>query len=322
MSALTRMFRKRREKDAIADVQEGKLYKIINTCSIIGLFIAVGIIVLMMTKTIELSSTMIGIVGAIAIVCFGCILALPWIRKLEAGEFKVLSIVFLSIVGAVVILWVVCDIVIISSYKSIKDLVVNGDKFTESQTLDLISGLLSSINFLKVAVFLTLQFSVASFVATAITKYRKTMIPFQAIAYASYGIVDFWFSGFIFSVKINSDVKSVNGGDFFDVLGQIFSVNTEFINFLISKVMITILILAIAYVTISNIIIKKQDQRRIQNATEDLAHGKLIQRTNDAEPVQTETAEEKLEKLKTMFEKNLITQEEYEQKRAKILEDM
>ena len=36
----------------------------------------------------------------------------------------------------------------------------------------------------------------------------------------------------------------------------------------------------------------------------------------------SQTAEDKLEKLKSMFEKELITKEEYEAKRAEILKDL
>ncbi len=321
MSALTRMFRRNQEK---APVDGGKLYKIINTCSIVGLFVAVGLVVLMIMGTINCTSSIVGIVAAIAILCFSCILALPWIRKIENNEFKVLSYVFLGIVAASCLLWIISDIVIISEYKAIRAASAKSD-LTDEESAKLLSSILATINFLKASIFISIQFSVASFIATGITKYKKTMLPFQVIAYVSYLFCDFWFSGFLFSVNINSNIKKLQAEGLDDMINRIFSVNEKLLNFLTSKAMITIFVLAIAYVIIANAIIKRQEQRRIKNASEDIATGKVAVVGNDniqEEQIVSETPEEKLEKLKTMFEKELITKEEYETKKNDILKDM
>ena len=161
MSALTRMFRKNQEK---APVDGGKLYKIINTCSIVGLFVTVGLVVLMIMGTIKCTSSVVGIVAAIAILCFSCVLALPWIRKIENNEFKVLSYVFLGIVALSCLLWIISDIVIISQYKVIKAASLK-DELTNEESTKLFNSLVSSLNYLKTAVFISIQFSVVSFVA-------------------------------------------------------------------------------------------------------------------------------------------------------------
>ena len=319
MGALARHLRNRRENPKPSG---GKIYKMVNMTSIFGVFVAVGFLVLMITKTIPWSSNAIGIVAAIAILCFSCILALPWIRKIENKEYKTLSYVFLGLVAACCVLWIVSDIVIISQYKSIKTLITDRS-LTDEQVIDIVSNLFSSLNFLKVAIFITIQFSVASFVATAVTKYGRTMILFQAIAYASYAFVDFWFSGLLFTFSINSNLKEMRDID--AGIKQVFSFNEGFFGFLTGKVVLTILILAVVYVAISNAIMKRQDRRKLSTILEDIGEDgsikeeKIIETSSD-EPV--ETIEEKLEKLKNMYEKNLITQEEYEQKKSDLLKDM
>lgn len=314
------------KKHSAPKPEGGKYYRLVNTCSIVGLFVAVGIIVLMIFEMIPWSSTMVGLIAAVAILCFSCILALPWIRKIEQNEFKILSYVFLGIVGLSCILWLISDIVIISEYKAIKAASLK-EELTNEESQKLITGVLKTINFLKASVFISIQFSVASFIATGITKYRKTMIPFQAIAYVSYLFCDFWFSSFLFTVNINSNISGIHAENFGDTLNQVFVVNEGFLNFLTGKVMVTLFGLAITYVIISNAIIKRQEQTRLKHTADDIAYGRL--KSAETEPIApvaatevSETPEDKLAKLKKMYDSELITKEEYETKKSEILKDM
>lgn len=296
----------------------GKWYKIINTSSVIGLFVAVGLLVLMITGFIGWSSAMVGLTLGIAIVCFCCILALPWVRRLEKGEFKIMSYVFLGLVTLCCILWVIADIIIIKQYRNIR-LASNGG-FTDEETAAFTKSLLHSLNYFKFTTFITIQFSVASFVAAVIIKLRKNMLVLQGVAYASYAICDFWISGLLLSISVKSNAKF---GDSL-VLDEIFSVNSGFLKFLASKAMLTILLLAIAYVIVSNVIIKKQEQRMIKNANEQAIYGSGEKGSKEEvalEPAK-ESVEIKLEKLKKMFENDLISKEEYEAKKSEILKDL
>ena len=151
------------------------------------------------------------------------------------------------------------------------------------------------------------------------------MIPFQAIAYASYAFVDFWVSGFLFSFAINSNLKEFKGIGLDKALKEIFYFNREFFNFLTNKVVLTILFLAVAYVIISNAITKRQDNRKLRTILEDMTEDGNIRdiQPQEVKPAEVvDTVEDKLAKLKTMYEKELITKEEYEEKKSKILEDM
>lgn len=310
------VFSKRKQKS-----QGGKIYKIINNVSIVGLFLAVTLFVLMIMGTIGWSSEMVGFVLAIAILCFSMILALPWVRKLEQGEFKVLSNVFLGLVTVCCILWITADVVIIKEYKTIK--YMSSVQATDDENRRFLKGLLGSLNYLKATLFITIQFSVASFIATSITKLRNSMIPFQAITYSAYGFCDFWISGILLSLRIKSNI------DFSDdvAVNDIFSTNQGLLKFLVSRTVITILVIAIAYVIISAAIMKRQEAKRINNATEDLVYGDkkdaVLEQNTEAEPQKyVETPDEKLASLKKMLDNNLITKEEYDKKKSEILKDM
>lgn len=312
------LFSKRTAKQNNLKPEGGKIYKIVNSCAIVGLFVAVGIFVLMVTGTIEWSSAMVGFTLAIAIICFCCLLALPWVRKLEQGDFKIMAYVFLGLVALCCILWVIADIIVIKQYRAIK-YALNND-ITGEESEKFAKGLLSALNYLKFTTFVTIQFSVASFIASVIIKLRKTLIPFQAIAYASYAVCDFWISGLMLSIKINADVSFSDGSLKF---GDVFSANEGFIKFLVSKAMLTVLLLAIAYVVISNVVIKKQEQRRMKNAAEDLTFDSTTAKAQEqTAETKVETPEDKLASLKKMYDSELITKEEYETKKAEILKDM
>ena len=89
--------------------------------------------------------------------------------------------------------------------------------------------------------------------------------------------------------------------------------------------MLTILFLAVAYVIISNAITKRQDNRKLRTILEDMTEDGNIRdiQPQEVKPAEVvDTVEDKLAKLKTMYEKELITKEEYEEKKSKILEDM
>lgn len=304
------------KKEKAAKNEGGKIYRLVNNISIVGLFLAVTLLILMIMKVIAWSSGMVGFVLAIAIVCFCLILALPWVRKLEKNQFKILSYVFLGLVGLCCILWVIADIVIIKE--------VNAIKRASNNTIDeteFLKGLVGSLRYLKTTLFITIQFSVASFVASSITKFRKTMIPFQAITYSAYAVCDFWISGLMFCLRIKSNIDFSKSVD----IGDVFSANSKLLKFLVSKPMITVLLIAIAYVIIAGAIIKRQESRRVKNATEDLTFGGSDAEASEYNASQSkpiESAEDKLLSLKKMLDNGLITEDEYNNKKAEILKDM
>ena len=305
MGALSRWLRRRDEN--YIDHKGGKVYKTVNTLSMIGIFVAVALIVMAITGVMKLSSTLTGIIVAIAILCMYCMMALPWVRRIEKNEWKKTSIVFLGLIIVNCILWLVADILVISVYKQL-----TAEISASAVSEDVLLKTLRTLNYFKVSVIITLQASFAMFVANYITKYQGRMIPFQVIAYVSYLVVDAWLTLFLLSIKINSNPIAVE-----NVLG----LNLELLEFLISKITITIFILAVLYVSISKGIVNRMDAGRQRAIAEDvLDAAEKIDNKNPEE--KTLTPEGKLAKFKAMFEADLISKEEYEQKRAEILKDM
>ena len=91
--------------------------------------------------------------------------------------------------------------------------------------------------------------------------------------------------------------------------------------------MIALLVIACLYVIISNAVVKSQERRRTQRVAEEYVTGTLATESgepsadvpNSESPAQT--PEEKLKRLKNMKDEGLITDEEYEQKKAEVMKD-
>ena len=303
MSALTKFLRKRREKQAMQSEPDSMLYRTISMAAILGSFVIAGLLVLAITKVFAMNSTIFGLLGTLGFLCIGCLLILPWIKKLEKGEFKKTSIVFLCCVGVCVLLWIISLWMGVGIYNKIRD-GVGSDK-----------ELFNTLNFVKGTLIVSLQFMVVSVVATCATRYQKTLLLFQGITYLSYAYLDFYFTFFLACVQINYESKKIGISDSVSFLGNRF--------------VITILILALVYVVIANAIMKRVEMRKSQNAMEEMykmssnidEYKEKINSVTQDQP-QEKTVEERLAELKTMLDKELITKEEYEKKKEEILKDI
>ncbi len=265
--------------------QDSKLYRTISTISIIGLFVCVVLFVFGIMQIIKFNAILIGIIGTIGCLCLGCVLMLPWIRRLEHKELKVVSLVFIGLNALVPILWIASIWIIIGVSKQ--------GSFS-----------VGLANFLKTVLIISLQFIVASYIATGITKYKKTMIVFQTIAYACYLYVDFIFTYLFCCIKFGGEsLVSISSG----------------ITLLSSVWIWAIFVIALIFMGIANGIMYRSDLRKIRNAAED-----VYVKETDKEKTNDEKAnvEEQLSKLKELLDKNLITEEEYNKKRSDIIDKM
>lgn len=274
------------------------LYGIIQTISIVGLFLAVGLIVLATTDVLHMSTGLIQFVGIIAVICLCGLMSLVWARNLERGKQKIVSIVFLSIIGAVCLLWVIAICVVMG-------LIRKGDAATDKE-------LVNSLRFIKIVLIISVQFICGTTIGSVITRYGKSMIVFQVIMYISNIVVDLYVSCWLFLFKINNGEVS-------------FATESGLFTILTSKGMITIAVLAIVYVSLSNSIIKRVELKRqkyqIENYGDKIDKKEAEQQEQaNAQPVKDN--KQKLVELKSMLDDGLITQEEYDEKRKKLLEEM
>lgn len=282
-------------KKKISQENENNIYKLISNIAIIGIFVSVAILVLGISKIFKFNSFVFGIVATIAIISIACWLVLPWIKRLGDEKYKKISLVFISLIVICAVLWIISVYMIIHIYIEVK-----ADKNT-------VSSLVRTLKFVKVTLIISLQFLMASLIAETIMRYKNRMIVFQIITYASNLYFDFFITFILCCMSVNAE----NGIKFSD--------NVKLVT---NKFAIVLFVLAVIYMIISNAIVKKQEEKRVaraMNQNYNLEGDKKI----DGETVAQENSpEQRLELLKNMFDKNLITQEEYDKKREEILKDM
>lgn len=274
----------------------GKLYKIISSIAIIGIFAAAGLLVLAFTNSLPLSAISFGFVFSVAVICLGAISTLPWIRRFENNDNKKIATAFLIVIGVCVLLWLICVWLGIIIYKRAQ------------ADIESLNAAIVLIWIIKITLLISIQLVVSSTITNVLLKYKKTMIPFQIITYASHLYIDFYLTYLIICLGVNSSGPYVMEG----------------ISFLGHKATWVLLILAFVYSIISSSILRSIEVKKMRNeAKEAAANG-----TNDAAAPKQEAAktsdtpQQKLENLKKMYDQELITKEEYEQKRSEILKDL
>lgn len=281
------------------------LYKFLNSTSIVTTFLAATVIVLVITRALPFDPALIDLVSAVIIACVACLMCLPWAKHLEKQELKVYAIVFLSFIGACSIFWILSVVLAVNMFQG----AFNGAN---------IGDYVKTLRFIQLSVLITAQLITSNFVAINILRFKKRYLPWQIIAYISFVFIDFYISYFI-SCLFPSQETGIG-----------ISPNAEL---LISKAMITIIVLAIAYVIIALSVIRNLEMRRLGYVRRRGRFGRYY--WEPAIPLQAEVeeekpepkkenagAEEKLEKIKKLLDSGMITQEEYEEKRKKIIEDI
>ncbi len=282
-------------------IQGGKLYRIIYTISLLGLFLAAGLLVVGIMNGF-LTAGLSLFLAIIAIVCLCCTLSLYWIRYIEKKRYTKVSIAMLSLLGLAAILWVSIAIIIYSMY-------VQGKAGTLGEPK-------ARMTFIQIALILSFQIFEALMITSTIIRYKKNYMVFQIIMYVSNLFVDFWFSTLFSCFNFTGTGK------------QVF--NLDAVKFLTTKGMITTLVLFIVYVIICNSVLKSIETRRSRNLSQDVYESEDIVPAGNEDDVQLKkvetkkekSVEEKLSDLKNLLEKNLITEEEYNQKKAEIIKDL
>ena len=320
---------KEEKKDLI---KSGKVTKFLTQTSILGLFAVAGVIVLLITGALGKASDNRGLILFLALfgfICLASILATPWVRNLERDKYKVLSWIFVGFLAFCLVLWFIASFVV----NGLINRVVAGT-ITDTYAFN-------TIVFVRIVLIITLQFVAANFIASNILRYGKKMIAFQGIAYFSYLYIDIWLScllGVIALVK--KDGK-------YDV-----GINGELATFVFTRWVWTLAIIALVWVIVSNTIINSTNKngelranagydrygRVRRRGLSNRILGSLIdraQRQYEDEEIEEEEkaakkeaeapkddAQAKLAKLKEMYEQGLLTKEEYDEKRQKLIDTL
>lgn len=155
--------------------------------------------------------------------------------------------------------------------------------FTESQQLIF-------IKFIKILAIITMQVSVANFMALNIIKYKKNYLPFQVIMYASNIFIDFWVSYLMIGITLDLETG--------------LHINNA-VSCLFNQPLLTIFIVSAVFVVLSNSILKVIEQKSIKNASQKI--------------LDNDDIEKNLKKLDDLYNSNLISKEDYDSRKNDIL---
>lgn len=267
-----------------------KLYRIIQTISIIGMFVSAALAIAMIFYTQLYSPGLLATVLSILVVSVSCTTILPWIKQYSKGEYKILCYVMFAITIASCVLWII-DVIV-------------GVTMVSTETSSL-----AQLRFLKVSLIITFQFVVASTIASFYIKYRKTMVAFQVITYISNLYIDFYGSYALACVRITNDGLKFVGNA----------------NFVTNKLAIMFAVIALSFVVISSVVIRSMDKRKQKDALAPMFGSQENQpkvAQNNTQQNDGKSVQEKLKELKSMLDSNLITEEEYAKKRDELIDQL
>ena len=272
------------------------LFKILQNVAIVGLFLLMGIGVLIGVGVIEYSVIVIQWNVIVALIFLGVLLALPWAKYIEKKEYKIVSIVFLTLALVCIVLWIISTFVVCSHI--------------EAGTIS--AGL---INLMRITLIISLQMIISTIIGSFVIKYKSKYIPFQAITYLGLAFIDFY------AVTLLVATRFVGGE---------LVVSEKMQQLLFNKTTLGILLVAFIYIIAAFVIVYGSKKRSIRNRLlsprdryrRDLGLIDVYEEEEEETQPDAPDAEKQLEKLKAMLDKNLITKEEYDAKRKEVIDKM
>lgn len=266
---------------------------LIVSLAIVVLFIAIGLLILGFRGIVPFNTGTLLAIFTLFIVSGAALLAMPWVRRLQNGRYKIVSWVYLGLLILCAIFWLIVTFLLVKNFH----------KLGEDA-----AWVIRIINFTKFTLIYTMNYSIASLIATNIIKYGKRMIPFQVILYASNLFVDLYFTFLFCCIHFNSD--------------SFVSVDWGKIQLLRNPIVTTIFLIAFVYMIVANAIAIRIERRRLRYAgNDDDTSNEAFDGQKQQKPAER-TTQEKLAELKSMLDQNLISQEEYDQKKNDLLSKM
>lgn len=294
--------REKREEKKAAKAQgttQANAYNILGWFAFFGIFALVGLLSLGITGILPMTPGPIISMAIILILLIGSILEMQWIKYLKEPKRKVVAIVFMVAIGVCVALWVVSVAMLYFVLKS---------------KAGLEAGMNYVVPVMQASIVVSLQLVVASLIANTVLKYGKNLLIIQIVAYISHAFVDFYLSFLVCCV-------TVTGG-----------FNEKLFGFLAHPTMIAIGVLALLYALLSRSILKKlssgKETKMVLGDDGKFKEVPVIEEKPAPAAAPTATAEEKktvkarLAELKSLLDDGIITQEEYDQKKADIISKM
>lgn len=272
-------------------MKKSTLEKVFIAVPIAIAFVVVGLIVLAITGTLSFSRPVIDLLIILGIIAFGMLSCMLPVKMLAKDKKNIPAWVIIGLTGLVCLLW----IIFVFIGQGVID-AITGETF-EAVAL---KGIWV---YTQITIFLTIQTGMVSLVVSNIYVFKKTMIPFQVVMYLSNLIVDVWFTILVFGISINDSGFNFGANFLWD-----------------SKFILTLFILALAFTILSSAILKGIQKRRQRLMT--MEDHSMYEKNAMKEPKQTDSIEDRIKKLDDLKAKGVITQEEYDAKRSKLIEDL
>ena len=219
---------------------------------------------------------------------------MPWAKRLRMHNYGTISKIFIYLCATLCGLLIISDIFIIN-------IVVTSKTLEQS---------IFQINFIKWVLIFVIQFSIFSTIVNSYLQFSKDRLPLQILSGIAYIVFDVYATTIIIAVSISKE----DG----------FSFNNSVMNYLFSKPMITLLVIA-CFIFATSLIWFSALKIHSKKSGVNIDRRKYIEKDNqNKEENQKEQSviETKLEELNSMYEKKLITEDEYNQKRKDILDKL
>lgn len=275
-------------------MKKSKIERLMTIIPISLAFVIVGVLVLGVLKVLPLNRFIIDTLLILGILCFGCISCLPATRILtKEKEFKhhIYAYVIIGLTGLSCLLWIIFVFV--------------GQDFINAISSGTYTGNLGILTYAKIVVFITVQTSIANMLISNVYTFKKEYLAFQIIMYISNFIVDLWLTIAIMSLNYVGDSLEFTANWLFD-----------------SKFIWTIFSLALAFSILAGAILKSIIKKRTRDITLDQQTILKTIQDNNIQIQQEPSIEDRIKKLDELKEKGILTEEEYANKKAKILEEI
>ncbi len=293
--------------------QRSKWYRALRTAVIIAAVLAATLLVLCFMVESLRRAPLFKFVFIVFALCIGGAMCLPWITQLDRenrlakkGErspawHRYVIYAFFGLIGVCIALWIVSVFVI-------GDGILAKMLDPEKNGTDITAG---AFVFLRIALILTLQAVAGTVIAVGILRFGKKYMGLRAVMYLAVAYLDVWLSWLIASVTF----AGLEAGTVYPVQNTVLWV---------------IAVLAAVGLAAAGGIFYGQVRRKeielfLKGDIEKLTGGdvELIDaRADGRDPSRGRDLDGRLEKLKSLREKDLITEEEYENKRKEILDKM
>lgn len=263
-------------------------FKILSNISLYLTLIAISwaIVEAMMNNFNKINGLCICILFIIAFICF---VSLPWVKRILSNpKISILFLIFSGVIGLLMI--ILSTLVFLGK---------NGEII---------------YNLLKIILIVCIQFFIMSSITNSYFKYKKDRISLQIIHCLCYAYFDFYVSTLIININFSGD-----------------GYNSSVYKKLMSTPFLQIFVVSIVVFTVSKLwfkIIENRSKKLKLNL--DYSEEKTQKNENkinadtnvDHIEDSQQSIEERMQKIKTLYDMNLLSKEEYESKKQSIIDEI